>query len=103
MGRYRLYAALLLLGFGLIGWCGGMAAQGMGNGSPYPPPSSSTAERPVIASGQPVNNTASAPRVRVRSRAMGGILLRDSWGSKARATMGAPDIQGLAGCRYLNG
>jgi uncharacterized repeat protein (TIGR01451 family) len=60
VGRYRLYAALLLLGLGLIGWCGGMAAQGMGNGSPYPPPSSSTAERPVIASGQPVNNTARA-------------------------------------------
>jgi uncharacterized repeat protein (TIGR01451 family) len=60
VGRYRLYAALLLLGLGLIGWCGGMAAQGMGNGSPYPPPSSDTTERPVIASGQPLNNTARA-------------------------------------------
>src|SRR6516165_8926142 len=37
-----------------------MAAPGMGNGSPYPPPSSDAMDRPVIASGQPVNNSARA-------------------------------------------
>src|SRR5205085_1128075 len=42
---------------------GGMAAQGPGDGSPYPPPNTGPAGRPVIASAQPV---ATAPRAVVQ-------------------------------------
>jgi uncharacterized repeat protein (TIGR01451 family) len=39
---------------GLRGWG---AAQGSGDGSPYPPSNSGSSARPIIASGQPVANT----------------------------------------------
>src|SRR5262249_52274984 len=52
--RFRLYPALLLLGVGLLGLRGWGTAQGSGDGSPYPPPNTNLAGRPIIASGQPI-------------------------------------------------
>ena len=57
MGRFRLYPALLLLGLGWLVLRGWGAAQGSGDGSPYPPPNSIPSNRAVIATGQPITNT----------------------------------------------